>query len=461
MFEVIFTPIPGRPSRAAFRWIALLAAVCCSTALAQRPEERTGVRITFLPPPMEGTLSLGIYDKGGKLVRALHREAAETEFTIGLNGLITTWDGKDDAGRWMPAGKYFARGFAVGDVHVEGVAMRGNDWMTEENSPRIARMVRFSEEAEVSPATASIAVELASGQRGVVRLTAEGNIGAIDPPTAPERDAASLPANPDEVRHVVTVGGEQFGLRNGKLSRTTEGGTWTPLALAGVEHAVAFTPVASPALSGFWVIDREADVYTVKLFTAAGEFKRRMMIPREEPTPFSVSSNADASEVRLLEAKPGEQRLRILRIVRPATVEPGTAEAESLWEVALQRVILESNSFPQVADKLGRAKPFLPEEKIRVRLLPNELFKGAAADLDVRIAVDAHGAHFQAADGLPLAQVTETKYLKWAVVGREKGRLITILQSDGAVIEEFKASRIANMMAFDAGEYEWAPPPAP
>jgi hypothetical protein len=59
-----------------------------------------------------------------------------------------------------------------------------------------------------------------------------------------------------------------------------------------------------------------------------------------------------------------------------------------------------------------------------------------------------------------LLQITETSHLKWAVMSREAAKLVTIVQSDGAVIEEFKASNLANMMAFDAGEYEWTPPPA-
>ena len=43
---------------------------------------------------MEGTLSLGVFTKAGKLVRILKREAStEKDFTVGLNGLITQWDG--------------------------------------------------------------------------------------------------------------------------------------------------------------------------------------------------------------------------------------------------------------------------------------------------------------------------------------------------------------------------------
>ena len=99
------------------------------------------MRITFLPPPMEGTLSLGIYDKKGKLVRVLAREATEKDFTIGLNGLITSWDGKDDAGNLMPPGLYSARGYSVGAIEVEGIALHGNDWITDDDAPRPVRVL--------------------------------------------------------------------------------------------------------------------------------------------------------------------------------------------------------------------------------------------------------------------------------------------------------------------------------
>jgi len=431
-------------------------------AAGQKIEDRAMLRITFLPPPMEGTLSLGIYDKAGKLVRTLHREAAETDFVIGLNGLITKWDGKDDAGRWMPAGKYWARGYAVGEIRVEGIAIRGNDWITDDDSPRIITMTRFAEDQAVSPATASIAAKLVGGETAIVRLNQEGKIRAV------EKSPAAIPEEkpPDAdhaaaVRQTMRVAAERFGLQAGRIVRMREGESWTAVELPGIVSAIAFTPVASQVLSGFWVVDREsAESHVLKLFTATGEFKRRLVIASGEPVPFAISSNADATEVRLLEAKPGEQRLRILRIVQPAKTDGATEENESLWEVVIQATIIDSSSFASVADKLGRAKPFTPEEKIRVRLLPNELLKGAMADVDVQIAVDAGGAYFKAADGLPLLQVTDTKHLKWAVMAREGAKLVTIMQSDGAAIEEFKASNLASMMAFDAGEYEWTPPAA-
>ena len=77
------------------------------------------VRISFVPPPLEGTISLGIYDGNGKLVRVLHQQAELNEFTIGADALMTKWDGKNDDGEDLPAGKYHARGYLVGRFKVE------------------------------------------------------------------------------------------------------------------------------------------------------------------------------------------------------------------------------------------------------------------------------------------------------------------------------------------------------
>jgi hypothetical protein len=80
------------------------------------------VRISFVPPPLEGRISLGIYDAKGKLVRVLHQEADLNEFKIGADALVTQWDGKNDNGEDLPAGKYHARGYLVGPLKVEDLS---------------------------------------------------------------------------------------------------------------------------------------------------------------------------------------------------------------------------------------------------------------------------------------------------------------------------------------------------
>ena len=83
------------------------------------PSPARSVRISFLPPPMDGTISLGIYDQAGKLLRVVHQNAQLNEFTIGPDSLVTRWDGKDDGRQDLPSGRYHARGYLVGPLKRE------------------------------------------------------------------------------------------------------------------------------------------------------------------------------------------------------------------------------------------------------------------------------------------------------------------------------------------------------
>lgn len=83
------------------------------------PAIARSVPLRFVPPPMEGTISLGIWDSNDKLVRVLHREAKIDTFTIDENALKTTWDGKSETGEDLPSGKYRARGYLVAKLKIE------------------------------------------------------------------------------------------------------------------------------------------------------------------------------------------------------------------------------------------------------------------------------------------------------------------------------------------------------
>jgi hypothetical protein len=85
------------------------------------PAATRNVTLRFVPPPMEGTVSLGIFDANDKLVRVLHREAKVDKFSVEENSLSTNWDGKNDAGEDSPAGKYRARGYMVAPFKIEDV----------------------------------------------------------------------------------------------------------------------------------------------------------------------------------------------------------------------------------------------------------------------------------------------------------------------------------------------------
>ena len=95
------------------------------------------VRISFLPPPLEGTISLGIYDENGALVRVLHQQAELNQFTIGADALVTQWDGKDDDDEDLPAGKYRAHGDLVGEFKLEDMGEATPPPMESESPPSV------------------------------------------------------------------------------------------------------------------------------------------------------------------------------------------------------------------------------------------------------------------------------------------------------------------------------------
>ncbi len=89
----------------------------------------------FALPELEGTISLGIYDRSGKLIRTLARHASILSFQIGLNGLISSWDGLTDDSKEAPPGKYEVRGFVVGPMKVDTVKFHFNDWVEKNDGP--------------------------------------------------------------------------------------------------------------------------------------------------------------------------------------------------------------------------------------------------------------------------------------------------------------------------------------
>ena len=105
---------------------------------------RAGEEIEFAVPD-DGRITLGVFDGSGKLVRVLHRLAKEEEFRAGDNGLITTWDGNNDAGERVAAGHYSVRGYLVGDaVRVSGEAFLFNDWAADPGFPGFNKILDFS-----------------------------------------------------------------------------------------------------------------------------------------------------------------------------------------------------------------------------------------------------------------------------------------------------------------------------
>jgi hypothetical protein len=109
------SPTASAPSATA----SLAATGAPSTSPGAPQSSPRSVKISFLPPPMEGTISLGIYDREGKLVRVLIQEGDVDEFEVGADALMVKWDGKGDKDEDEPLGKYHARGYMVGHLKID------------------------------------------------------------------------------------------------------------------------------------------------------------------------------------------------------------------------------------------------------------------------------------------------------------------------------------------------------
>lgn len=136
-------PSPAIPEESPAMPIAPEESVTPSVVPEQTPSATPArsVRVSFVPPPLEGRISLGIYDSKGKLVRVLHQEADVNEFKIGADALVTQWDGKNDDGVDLPSGKYRARGYLVGNLKVEDL---GEATVSlSENNPNAAVKVKL------------------------------------------------------------------------------------------------------------------------------------------------------------------------------------------------------------------------------------------------------------------------------------------------------------------------------
>ena len=447
----------------------------CSPASAQEdaelppPPKRPGVQITFIPPPLTGALSLGIYNKAGKLVRTLHREARTKEFVVGLNGLITWWDGKTDAGAAAPAGNYSVRGYAVGAVEFQGEAFHFNDWIEDEKSPRIRRITDLRAEggglrligALRDGRCVTFAVDAAGKMEDVQPFGRVAHFAhgmntpleqmAADAQWRPIREAAEEFAG----QPVTALEGDDTILAKAdERLLLRENGEWRWLDWETLKKPVHACLGREKTL---WAIDQAEAGVEVRQYSFAGEFMRRLAIAPEDPAPVRIAAALAHDAIALVEEAPGVQRVRMLSL---ATTEaaPEDGAVSSTWKVTFAKTIRVGDDLaaiqPDLKTEAGEA--FAAVEKINVRLLPNQLVQNKITNVDVGVAVDAKGSFLRTADGLPLKRITETPGLKWVAMMKEMaGKGVTIFQSDGAVVEEFKAKKLASMMAFDAGDYEW------
>jgi hypothetical protein len=415
--------VPRSLSPAKGRFLGMLVLICLAlagraqdspTPTATAPPPARSVRISFVPPPLDGTISLGIYDAKGKLVRVLFREADINEFTIGHDALSTTLDGKDDAGENVPAGKYSAHGFVVGDLKIEGIGFFFNDWITSAESPRFShiRSLNLQEDGLL------LGVDLVPpGDGHVLYELADKSIKLKDTDPDPSATPPTAEPNASDIDPVMTISG-----RDGSR----------------------------------WVIDRTekgSNTTELKQYSASGDFLRRLPVSPMDPQPKAIAASANQDKIYLLEENGTSQRVRGLSLT--ATKTEGPDQPVSEWKVDFEKWIFSHKDFSLVDGKpvAVPAKAEAPE-KLKVKLQTNPLLNDDRVTVELLVGLDADGSFLKTADGLPLCTISETQALVRALLNARTANSMDVFQDDGAVVEQFRVSGVDQMMTFDCGGFE-------
>ncbi len=374
------------------------------------PAPSREVPLRFALPPLEGTISLGIYDASGKLVRVLHREDATTDFTEGHDALETIWDGTDDEGNPLPDGKYHGRGYVVGDLKVEGVDYFFNDWVTDENSPHILRLDQlWMENGELL-----VDAELAGGKKAT--FICDQATGAI-------RGEAAAPEGV-HCHHIPTFPNVV------DCAEGRDGTIWF------VDYAEAQGPRQVRQLA------RNHDVL------------RRLDYVASDPQPERIEASTTEEKIFLVERNQLLERFRGLTLVR--TIADGANGAVSDWKSLFDKKIIAHQNFALENGKPRAASAAPPKEpeKITQELRPNPLEHDQPGKVELTVGIDDDGCFLETSDGLPLRTISDTPNLKRVLLARPNDGTIEVFQDDGAVVEQFRVSNLAQMIAFDCGDFE-------
>jgi len=479
--------------------IAFLSLVLAAAALA--------VEIRFVPPIPEGTVSLGIYDQTGKLVRLLCDEWPIDRFTAGLNGLSTEWDGKDAQGSPVPAGVYRARGFVIGDVAVEGEAIHFNDWITSDDAPRIVAvgsvavldggdlvlavrlvgetgaLLRFSPGTEqqwrvlatesIPDAVAKVKVAAASGR---IFLLADGKLRGLDtatgkefPVTLPDSEVLDISAR-NELLAVLSA--EKLAIfRVSDFSKVSEwnlpAGGAVAATLSNSESGVVAGEDGSLWYGGETWKRLDLPEGTKVLFVAAGRDSTFWTLEQKGSGSTTVAQysvqdgrlaewvSGESGSPAALAASPVEDYFAAAfdspSLQRTVAIRRGAGGA---WEFVADKAITASQRFGMSGGKLAPSSSDLPAEATLI-LAANPLDPQAVRTLVARASAFQSGTGLATADGLPLVRVsTEPGFARFMVVPGSSPDNVRFYQGDGACVEQYSLSNLDRIAAFDAGTIE-------
>lgn len=440
--------------------------------------------------PDDGRVTLGVFDDAGKLVRVLHSLTPEQDFQVGLNGLITTWDGKNSQGEQVPAGHYYVRGYLVGTgVTVSGERYLFNDFAEEPGFTGLTRLKDFAllENGDVLLLTIPGGLARFSPAQGFLWTRAlEGEVLAANSRSAfvfpggsvvSLEDGELLPqALPSAVADPIAATANDAALftsLSAGLSETPLSGDSAPTPLPS---PTAFTtmdadsgallgasaqgvwirrgsfeqiplPAAAKSVSlgspgTFWFVgDGDALVAQASF---SGEILRVLRSEAGGPVPEKIHAARTGERFLVLDSAGSAQRLRMM-----------SRSDSGEWTIDWEKTVEDCTKFGFVDGQPKASVPDpLPPNEAKLRLKKNPL-TGKHPFLTVRAEFDASGSRLVSPDGLVLVQVSSRTDITRVVIHRgDKPDSLIFLQGNGIFVEEFSISGLSEIVPLDVGGIE-------
>jgi hypothetical protein len=458
----------------------------------------TGKQLMFIPPPVEGVISLGVYDTRGKLVRVIKQAAEIDSFKSGLDGLFVDWDGTDATGKVVPAGKYFARGILIGDVNISGVAYHLNDWVDDAQNLRVktisspallggrslAVLADTGHQEILIVDAASMKPQRFSVDPGIVRLKSDGanllaiysdHIANIAVPngtvtesnatpnirdadrsgsnwaivtdqeiqykTADQKTTIALPT-PDINRCALLTTSLVVANPNGKLWRT-EGDHLVPVEL---DEPGELLDLCAGAGDQIWLLIGNGPKTWLRQIDLAAKTSKDLTLPEGLPKIRQLSASRANSDLLLdADLNPGN---RVIGLHFQAV-----KDQQSVWEKWFDRSLVPHQFFDVHAGTVVRADAKTDSPPLLIRPENNPLENTRQPNFLLSATADDQGVHLATVDGLPLLQISKTKgvdQVKWEPNG---ARGMKVYLSDGTVVEEYSITGLQNLYRFDAGSF--------
>lgn len=460
--------------------------------------EETGKQLIFIPPPIEGVISLGVYDTRGKLVRVLKQAAEIDSFKSGLDGLFVNWDGTDASGKNAAPGKYFARGVLIGDVNISGVAYHLNDWVDDAQNLRVktisspallggrslAVLADTGHQEILIVDAASMKPQRFSVDPGLVRLKSDGanllaiysdhiaNIAVqngtvsesnaapnvrdadrsganwaivtdqeIQYKTADQKTTIALPT-PDINRCALLTTSLVVASPNGKLWRT-EGDHLVPVEL---DEPGELLDLCAGAGDQIWLLIGNGAKTWLRQIDLAAKTSKDLTLPDGLPKIRQLSASRTNSDLLLdADLNPGN---RIIGLHFQAV-----KDQQSVWEKWFDRSLVPHQFFDVRAGTVVRADTKTDSPPLLIRPENNPLENTRQPNFLLSAIADDQGVHLASVDGLPLLQISKTKgveQVKWEPNGTSG---MKVYLSDGTVVEEYSITGLQNLYRFDAGSF--------